>query len=412
MDTLVIGRPALNTYLSLVEFPKEGDIFTLPNAYENLGNVAATSACLLNKWGIKTHITGVVGNDGQAEKIREIFNKYKVDIKYIETDYTHRSASNYIILDNKKGTNAKIICHDNAVQLQRFKYDFIPNWAILDSTELAGCFATINSNIDNCKKIFYARIGDKDSITISKRCNYVICTERYMEDVTHEKCDGSAEACVAIFQKLVDYGGHNNYIVIMNNNKILYASKNQVKMLPAVKLSLFDTSSFNSVFVGAFAFGMILESELDDVIKFANMAASLSCTKLGEEASIPELNDVLSNSGLQDRIKVKEQAPNSVTPAPAEQVANPVVNQVVPEQTSVTPVTPIVQEEKPAIDPFNAAVEPTPINNNQTIMNQVPNNPEIIQNPINNVVSNPVPNYQPVNHPVQEETNIFDVQTN
>ena len=47
METLIIGKPAVNTYLPLQEFPKEGDLFYIKSKNESVGNVGATAACLL-----------------------------------------------------------------------------------------------------------------------------------------------------------------------------------------------------------------------------------------------------------------------------------------------------------------------------------------------------------------------------
>ena len=51
METIIIGKPAVNVYLPLQEFPEEGDVFLIRQKNESVGNVGATSACLLAKWG-------------------------------------------------------------------------------------------------------------------------------------------------------------------------------------------------------------------------------------------------------------------------------------------------------------------------------------------------------------------------
>ena len=54
METIIIGKPAVNVYLPLQEFPNEGDVFHINTKYESVGNVGATSSCLLAKYGLKT----------------------------------------------------------------------------------------------------------------------------------------------------------------------------------------------------------------------------------------------------------------------------------------------------------------------------------------------------------------------
>lgn len=313
METLIIGKPAVDIYLPLQEFPNEGDIFTIKSKNESVGNVGATSACLLAKWGISTHFTGVVGNDAYAEKIRDTFKEYKVNSKFMETNFENGTNVNYIILNAKTGNASKIIYNNPEVQLAKFKYDFIPGFAIIDGTDFAGAHALLNNN-GNCSTVFYARVGDKDTISMSKRCTWNICTEVFAEGLTKISSDGTAESYVNLYQKIVDNAGKSNYVVILNNRKILYSVDGKVKMLPEMKINVQDYSSFDSVFVGAFSYAVGMGLSIDDAVKLANTAAGLSISKIGEVSAIPTLDEVLDNSGL--RAKVAPQ--NNVSTAPAQ----------------------------------------------------------------------------------------------
>ena len=42
----MIGKPAVNVYLPLQDFPNEGDVFTIKERIESVGNISATAACL------------------------------------------------------------------------------------------------------------------------------------------------------------------------------------------------------------------------------------------------------------------------------------------------------------------------------------------------------------------------------
>lgn len=329
VETLIIGKPAINIYLPLQEFPNEGDIFTIKSKNESVGNVGATSACLLAKWGISTHFTGVVGNDAYAEKIRDTFKEYKVNSKFMETNFENGTNVNYIILNAKSGNSSKIIYNNPEVQLAKFKYDFVPGFAIIDGTDHAGAFALLNNN-GNCNTVFYGRVGDKDTINLSKRCTWNVCTEVFAEGLTKMSADGTAESYVNLYQKIVDTAGKSNYVIILNNRKILYSVDGKVKMLPEMKINVVDHSSFDSVFVGAFSYGIGMGLNIDDAIKLANTAAGLSISKIGEVSSIPTLDEVLDNSGL--RAKVAPQTNQSTAPAQAQEVTPLNPNVPMPEQ--------------------------------------------------------------------------------
>ena len=318
MEVIAIGKPAVNVYLPLQEFPQEGDLFNITTKNESLGNVAATSACLLGKWGVYPHFSGVVGNDAYAEKIRDTFKECRVNSKYLETNFTSGTCTNYIILNAKTGITTKVLYNDFEAQLTKYKYDFIPGFAILDGTDLAGSLALLNNNGSSAKTLLYARKADKDTVSLSKKCTYVVCTENFAVGLTKEQPDGSAESYVNMYQKIVDACGKSNYIVILNNHKILYAVDGAVKMLPEMKINIVDSSSFDSVFVGALALALIKGLVIDDGIKFANTAAGISLTKIGEEAAIPTIEEVLDNSGMREKFGLAKEESNA--PASAQEV--------------------------------------------------------------------------------------------
>lgn len=383
MDFLTIGKPAINIYLPLQEFPQEGDIFTINKKYESLGNVSATSACVLSKWGMKAHFTGVVGNDASAEMIRNAFMEYKVDTKYLEANYETKTSLNYNILDIKTGSSSRILYNDPAHQLTRYRYDFIPKYAIIDGTDYAGALALLNNN-SNCFTCFYGRVADKDAVTMSKRCSITVCTENFARGLSRVENISSATDYVNMYQHIVDIGGNSNYIVILNNHKILYSVEGKVKMLPEMKINVVDYSSFDSVFTGALVYSLANNMILDDAIKFANTAAAISISKIGEVTSIPELDEVLDNSGLREKLgKTRE------------------VNNTRVEAAEVTPIQPNTINNQ-------ASVEPSPVVTNEVRTQNINLNQEVnTQENIQYSEPTPMPTPEPLPQEPTTDSNVL-----
>jgi ribokinase len=382
MEVLVIGKPAVNVYLPLQEFPMEGDVFHITGKNESVGGVPATAACLIAKWGIKPHFTGVLGNDAYAEKIRNVFSEYKVNSKFLETTFEKPTSTNYLVLNLKTGAVTKILYNDPNVELQKFKYDFQPDWAIMDASDTAGAMALIN-NDNRVKIVFYARVANANTLTLAKKCKYVVCTQAFLEGLTKTKIeiDTPAEELVDAYQKLVDSVGSSNYVVLLNNKKILYAEDNKVKMLPEMKINHADVSSFDSVFTGAFAFAMMHDISLDDSIKFANTAAAISISKIGEEPAIPTLEEVITNSGLKD--KFKSYQPEQKVEVPQQQVV-----EQAPVQQGEQPLAAF--DQKPIGD---ETVQAPPVAEQQA--------PTAVETPVS------VPQEPVQAPPTHEDTNIF-----
>lgn len=365
METIIIGKPAMNIYLPLQEFPQEGDLFIIKGKNESVGNIGATSACLLAKWGMSTHFTGVVGNDSYAEKIRDTFKTYRVNSKFMETDFEIGTAVNYNILNAKTGVVTKILYNNFESQLKKFKYDFIPDFGIIDGTDFAGAHALLNNN-GSVKTVFYGRIGDKDTVAMSKRCTWAVVTEKFAEMMTKETPDGSAEGYVSLYQKIVDSSGKSNYIVILNSHKILYCVDGKVKMLPEMKINIADASSFDSIFVGALSFALMNNIALDDAIKFANTAAAISLSRIGEVDAIPEIDEVLDNSGLREKFGLKSNTTTNVAPV----VPQPLAPNVSAPQAEVTQGVQAQQGE----------IQQAPTENNQSNVTPQPSMPVAFNN--------------------------------
>ena len=162
-----------------------------------------------------------------------------------------------------------------------------------------------------------------------------------------------------MYQHLVDVAGKSNYIIILNNHKILYCVDGKVKLVPEMKMNVADYSSFDSIFVGALSFALMNKIGLDDAIKFADTAASISLAKVGEVDSIPEVMVVLENSGLKEKFGVTESVKTNVGPETVEPMKSDVVenNIVTHEEPQVSePTAPVVNENNENVA-FNQSIQ-------------------------------------------------------
>jgi sulfofructose kinase len=62
--------------------------------------------------------------------------------------------------------------------------------------------------------------------------------------------------------------------------------------VPAFKVEAVDTTGAGDVFRGAFIYAMLRGHEPADVLRYANAAAGLSCTRLGAMNGVPSADDV------------------------------------------------------------------------------------------------------------------------
>jgi sugar/nucleoside kinase (ribokinase family) len=67
---------------------------------------------------------------------------------------------------------------------------------------------------------------------------------------------------------------------------------NEIHHEPGIKVKTVDTTGAGDVFRGAFIYALLRGDAPREIVRFANAAAALSCTRIGAMASIPSLHEL------------------------------------------------------------------------------------------------------------------------
>jgi ribokinase len=63
--------------------------------------------------------------------------------------------------------------------------------------------------------------------------------------------------------------------------------------LPTKQVEVVDTTAAGDVFNGAFAYAIAKGEDIEDAIRYANAAATISVTRMGAQPSIPTVDEML-----------------------------------------------------------------------------------------------------------------------
>ncbi len=88
---------------------------------------------------------------------------------------------------------------------------------------------------------------------------------------------------------------HSNKLIITLGEKgVIFANDNgEIKLLPTRKAKVIDTTGAGDTLNGAFAVRISSGYSIEDSLRFANIAASLSTEKFGAQTGMPKLEKVL-----------------------------------------------------------------------------------------------------------------------
>ena len=81
--------------------------------------------------------------------------------------------------------------------------------------------------------------------------------------------------------------GIQTVIITLGKDGALLYQDNEFNLIPTNKVSAVDTTAAGDVFNGALAVALSEQKNIKEAVKFANMAASISVTRLGAQASAP-----------------------------------------------------------------------------------------------------------------------------
>ncbi len=310
MKILTISKPVYDFILPLVEFPKDGDLFTINNSTRTISNVIPLIAITLSKYGLDTSFIGVVGYDDIGNKVKEIFMNNKVDTKYIETSEKENTCINYKIYNSK--TNVFTTIYENSIKtnLLKYKYEFIPDVVIMDDGDYGANMAAIN-NYPDANLIYIANKFTKDSSVYLNKCNYVIANIDFVSNATGLfKNLNKPKEIVNLFQKFIDLY-KTNLIIRLDNFDFLYCVNDEVRLIKNINNHL---KNKENVFIAVLCYFLIITKDVESSIKYTNKAMLNSLSELDMISNIPS-NDVINelNNEILKNTNVNQNSNNNVS---------------------------------------------------------------------------------------------------
>ncbi len=302
VKVLVIGKPTYNFIIPLDNFITEGAKLSIVDKIEQAGGASVYAASLLGKWGVNVSYTGLVSNDPYGAKIKSHLDSFNVDTKFLEINYENPNctSTNFIILNKTNGSSTEVRRNNPELNLTKYKYDFVPDYIIMDGTDPDGSMAALNNYPQATSILFANRISEK-LYDISKKCNYVVANSTYAKALTKLELEVKRpKALVNFMQKIKDLN-KAQYVIMMREYGVLYTSDNKVKMIPAIQIEKKEDDTHGGyIFFAAFVYGMINNYGIDNSVKIANIAAGLSLTKVGSINAMLDLADILKIAGLKE----------------------------------------------------------------------------------------------------------------
>jgi sulfofructose kinase len=251
--------------------------------------------------GLRTSYIGTISSDANGALIREELKRRDVDFSHA----TVRDGTNpfaVILLDEQQGERVVLWDRDPAMQLRP---------GDIDAQMIRSARLLHVDDVDEDAAIHAALIGREAGIPVTsdierigKRTEELVAAvtlpifaEHVLQELTGEKDFERALRKVAgptLHGSTVasEPAPRRRICVTLGARGAMMLADDRIHSAPGYKVDAVDTTGAGDVFRGGFITALLRGDGPEEILRFANAAAAVSCTRLGAIAGVPTIADV------------------------------------------------------------------------------------------------------------------------
>jgi len=286
-------------------FPQAGETI-LGNHFQMFpgGKGANQAVCCARLSGL-TYFLGRLGQDLFGERLFQNMQSDGVNLDAVKRDETHPTGVALITVDSN-GQNQIVVAPGSNMQLSSQDLEdhrelFRQVRAVIVQLEIpeetvfqAAKLATEQDAIFILNPA-PARVLSDDLLS---RVDYLTPNETELASLSGMKVE-DIDTAVEAARKLIAKGV-TNVVVTLGKQGALLVTSDKAQLFPTRSVEVVDTTAAGDAFNGAFALALSEGQPIGQAIRFANVTASISVTKLGAQSSMPDRETVEAILKTQD----------------------------------------------------------------------------------------------------------------
>jgi len=303
-DVVGVGANSVDYVYRLPQFPQPDTAAAKLRISSHLiscGGQTATTLCTCAAMGLRTTYIGTTGNDPNGQRIRDELARRGVDIEHACVRDTINPFA-VILLDEQQGERLVLWDRNPALRLQP---------ADIDPSVIREARLLHVDDVDEEAAIRAASLGREAGIAVTSDIERVtgrtgalvgavtvpIFAEHALEPLTGERDPERALRAVRRQRVRLKPGTTDEdgmLCVTLGARGAMLLDGDRLHHEPAHQVQVEDTTGAGDVFRGAFITALLRGDTPDRILRFANAAAALSCTRVGAINSVPTLEDTLA----------------------------------------------------------------------------------------------------------------------
>ena len=291
-DVVGVGANSIDFVYRLPAYPRPDSAFAklpITGHLISCGGQITTALATCAAMGLSTSYIGTIGTDAHGRRMREELQRRGIDLSHAIT----RDAGNpfaVILLDDREGERVVLWHRDPRVALSASEID---RDAIV-STRLVHV-----DDVDLDASIEAARLARAAGVPVTSDI------ERTTEDVKtllgavtipifaeHVPSALTGETELPRALERLRQPHHAMLCVTLGARGAAMLVDGKLIREPGIAVKTVDTTGAGDIFRGALIYALLRGDEPREILRFANAAAALSCTKVGAVSSVPTLEEI------------------------------------------------------------------------------------------------------------------------
>jgi sugar/nucleoside kinase (ribokinase family) len=284
-----IGENSVDLIYRVPHLTGAGDKVRATSCRRLLGGQVATTLATCAGLGLRTRYVGTFGNDDHGRLIRSELEQRGIDTSFASVRYAANRHA-VILVDERTGERTIVWQRDPALTLQPEQVTA----AMLDGARLLHV-----DNVDEDAAVAAARrargagmIVTTDIDQVSERTPELVAAATFPILAERVPCALTGEADPVRALRALRRQHDGMLCVTLGTRGSLLLEGDRLYEAPAFRVQAVDSTGAGDVFRGALIASLLRGDAPEAMLRFANAAAALSCTREGAIAGAPGLADV------------------------------------------------------------------------------------------------------------------------
>jgi sulfofructose kinase len=298
VDVVGVGINATDTIIRLPHFPALDSKVELISADIKPGGQVASAMVACQRWGLKAHYVGKIGDDAAGDfQIGEMRHE-GVEANWISTAGCASQIA-YILVDERSGERTVLWRRDPKISLKA--KDLKREW-------ISGARALLVDGHDTEAATQAARwareekipvVGDFDNRypgveALLEHVDFAVTSKDFPARMTGD--DNLLHSLPRLFQTF----SFHLIAATLGRLGVLAWDGSRFLLCPGFRVKAIDTTGAGDIFHGAFLFGLLRGWPTEQILEFSCAAAGLNCEAMGARGGIAVLEEIdwLQTNGL------------------------------------------------------------------------------------------------------------------